>query len=546
LSPSEFLAAPTSLVLQKTLSESQLVTLVLESREAVRSCPKCKTPSSRVHSRYMRTLTDLPCPGRTVRLQLQVRRFSCTASTCPKKTFAERFPKIAKPYARTTARLQKAHFLIAKALGGEAGARLAAPLGMPTSPDTLLRRVKSWYVERSAQVRVLGVDDWAWKKGQRYGTLLCDLERRRVVDLLPERSAHSLARWLKKHPGVEVVSRDRADEYIKGASQGAPQAVQVADRFHLLVNVREALVRLLDRHHAQVSQAAKTVATGLEESSGSVALQGATAGVPQQTAPLSRKAQGTVERRARRLARYQCVIELHQQGVPLRGIARRVGLHRETVRRWIGAGAFPERVKRPTRSRAARFHEHLQRRWHEGCHNIARLTEELRELGYRGSHHTVRRRVAQWRQGDEKRAAKSQPKPTFRTPSSRRVSWWLLIEDAQLETKQRSFLEVLWARCPELKNASELAREFSAMVRNRLCRSWDAWLARAHDRTVARELRNFAAGLKRDESAVKSALSLEWSNGQVEGQINRLKMLKRQMFGRAGFALLRGRLLRAG
>jgi transposase len=245
------------LTLQHVRIDGDAVTLAVQAIASTSPCPECGNSSTRVHSRYTRTLADLPWQGKTVRINLQVRRFFCPRTACPRKTFAERLPEFAAVSARTTARLQKAQQLIGQALGGEAGARLAAPLGMSTSPDTLLRRVRRAPCSQPTAVRVLGVDDWAWRKGQRYGTILCDLERRRPVDLLPERSSDSFASWLKAHPGVEIISRDRGDEYIKGANQGAPKAVQVADRWHLLLNLREALMRAVDRHHGHVLEAAK-------------------------------------------------------------------------------------------------------------------------------------------------------------------------------------------------------------------------------------------------------------------------------------------------
>jgi transposase len=351
-------------------------------------------------------LADLPWQGRQVRIQLEVRRFFCVTADCPKTTFAERLPQIAAVYARSATRLHEALCLIGSARGGQAGARLATPLGMPTSPDTLLRRVKASHRSLPVSVRVLGVDDWAWKKGQRYGTILFDLERRRVIDLLPVRSTVSFCSWLKSHPEVEIISRDRGEEYTKGAALGAPQSVQVADRFHLLVNVREALTRVVDRHHTHVSEAAKAVATRRESQDSTPPIEAAgSAAPPPSSQRLSRASPQSLQRRARRLEHYHRVLELHQQGVPLRAIARREGMCRGTVRHWIRAGAFPEQAQRRRRSRADEYLEYLKRRWDEGCRNARQLTDELRELGYGGSFHTVRRRVGRWRAGDPPRAS---------------------------------------------------------------------------------------------------------------------------------------------
>ena len=535
------------LTLQDVLIDGERITLVAQAIGSHSPCPQCGELSARVHSRYARTLADLPWQGRAVRIELQVRRFFCLAAACPRLTFAERLPEVAAVSARTTARLHKTHRLIGQALGGEPGARLAAPLGLPTSPDTLLRRVRQAPLFQPPAVRVLGVDDWAWKKGQRHGTILCDLERRRSVDLLPERSADSFARWLKAHPGVEIVSRDRGDEYIKGASQGAPQAVQVADRFHLLVNVREALMRAVDRHHGHVLEAAKSVAA-------SQGPEPPPAKTPQtepaeERLPPDHRAARSQQRRAGRLERYQRVVELNEQGMSLRGIARRMGMHRATVRHRLGAGSFPERAGRHVTSRTDAFLDYLRRRWDEGCHNAAQLTREIRAMGFGGTAVMVRRRVARWRRGKRTqgcRPASRQHAPSVKRPSSRRVCWWLLKEPAELKAEECALVQALGDRCAELKTSAELARAFAAMVRRRRVGEWENWVASAQRPGVAQELRGFTEGLMQDEAAVKAALSQEWSNGQVEGQVNRLKLLKRQMYGRAGFDLLRCRFLQAG
>ena len=541
-----FLPDPASLHLQRVLIEADCVTLVVRSKTLHGTCPECQNPASRIHSRYTRTLADLPWQGRTARLLVQVRRFFCTAAGCPRKTFAERLPQIAAPHARSTARLKEMHRLLGQALGGEAGARLAIPLGMPTSPDTLLRRVQSSPRLPPAHVRVLGVDDWAWKKGQRYGTILCDLERHRVVDLLPVRSTASFASWLNEHPEVEIISRDRGEEYTKGATQGAPRAVQVADRWHLLVNLREALARAVDRHHAQVAK----VATELAKTTRSVVPPANDAEGSPPERPPKKSGSFAVEqgrnRRARRLERFEATLALFRERVPLRAIARRLGMSRRTVRLWTRAGSFPERAGRRYFSRIDPFVAFLKRRWDEGGHSATRLTEELRDLGFTGSYAIVQRRVRSWRQKVEVATALTPKQAAGRRPSSKRVSWWLLKGEADLSPEETIFRDRLWGMCPQLKATSELAQEFAAIVRDRLAGSWEGWLTRVQKPDVARELRGFADGLKRDESAVKAALSLEWSNGQVEGQVNRLKAIKRAMFGRAQFDLLRARVLAAG
>jgi transposase len=224
-------------------------------------CPECHTPSRRVHSRYLRKLADLPWQGIPVVLQLQSRRFFCLAVACPRRVFTQRLPNTAARYARRTKRSVAALDWIALAAGGEPGSRLARRLGWPVRGGTLLRQLRRRNAERSAAPvpRVLGIDDWAWRKGHRYATILCDLEAGRVVDLLPDRTTETVAEWLRMHPGVEIVSRDRASAYAEAARAGAPCAVQVADRWHLLRSLSEALETALGHHHRMLTQAAAAI-----------------------------------------------------------------------------------------------------------------------------------------------------------------------------------------------------------------------------------------------------------------------------------------------
>jgi transposase len=245
--------------------ETLVFSLSTTQQEAI--CPYCQTPSQRQNGSYERKPADLPCLDYQVRLDLTVRRFFCENSACGHVTFAQRLPTVVAPYARRTKRLAETQQGVAYECGGELGARLLTLVRMNTSADTVLRLIRGAPEVPVATPRVLGVDDWALRKGQTYGTILVDLELRQVIELLPERSAEVLTTWLKDHPGVEIISRDRGADYIKGITEGAPSAVQVADRWHLLQNLKDALVRLLERKVAclrTITEAAQQVTAGHE------------------------------------------------------------------------------------------------------------------------------------------------------------------------------------------------------------------------------------------------------------------------------------------
>jgi transposase len=347
-------------------------------------CPGCRQASRRIHSRYRRRLNDLFWEGIPVRIELRVRRFFCETEDCGHHIFTERLPKMVQRYARRTCRLSEALERITLVLGGSAGSRLAEQLGILASGQTLLRQLRRKAVATTAQApRVLGIDDWAWRKGRRYSTILCDLERGKVVDLLPDRSAESTAQWLRSHPGTEIISRDRASLYAEAATKAAPHAAQVADRWHLLHNMSEALFGVLVPHHllTEVAQ----VAAGRAKAATAPVAQ-----LPLSAKPPSRKQRAQEENRERRLARYETVMEQLRQGASQREIARSCGLVRQTVRRWISARSFPER--RPS-SHATTVDQHqgyLEQRRQQGCHNAAQLWRELREQGFAGQSRIVR------------------------------------------------------------------------------------------------------------------------------------------------------------
>ena len=509
------------------------------------TCPLCEQSSSRIHSGYQRALQDLPCCGQVLRLRVGVRRFFCENAACPRKVFAEQLPELMLPYARRTLRHNAALTTIGLAHGGAAGQRTAQQLGFRVSADTLLRRVRAIPDPPLGAVRILGVDDFALRRGQNYGTILVDQETHQPIDLLPDREAVTLTKWLKKHPEVEVLTRDRARAYAEAAREGAPQAQQVADRFHLGRNLREAVERVLAKQSAELRQAAQEVSPRYQTEK-MLREEGLLQALPPPAKRCVPKPEALkAERRARRLARYEEVQRLFQDGLSKSAIARRLGMQRETVRFFLRAETFPERVIPTGRpSSVTPYADYLRERWRAGCTSAKKLWQELRARGFKGAPVTVRRYVSGWRKQTAPAFRKLASLPDFQAPSPRQATWWLLGKTAELEPQERDFVAELTRLAPMIQTLQTLAQDFFEMMRKRIEPAFDGWYQRVQQSGIA-ALKSFAEGLLTDEAAVRAAHSSEWSNGQTEGQINRLKMLKRQMYGRAKFDLLRLRVLYA-
>jgi transposase len=387
------------------------------------------------------------------------------------------------------------------------------------------------------------VDEWAWRKGQRYGTLLVDLEQQMPIDLLEDTSAESFARWLQAHPSVELISRDRGTTFADGATRGAPHALQIADRWHLLHNLGEALERVLVRHHAELKQAfIREEEDQLSPSSEPPSLT--------RTRVVSQAEQARMARQERRRALFTQVQELSAQGWSGASIARMLGIHKKTAVKYASAEHFP--ASRSDRGhKLAPYLPFLHAQWAGGEHNIAHLYQTIRSQGYRGSETSVRQYVTSLREeiGPPRRPRRYYP-PVSRERkrhqhtalSSRRATWLVLRRPEDLSTADRHMLDLLRQAHGQVTSACELAQAFAQMIRSRNASALEPWLAKATTSGVP-ELRTFATGIRRDQAAVQAALAYEWNQGQVEGQIHRLKLLKRQAYGRAGFDLLRHRVL---
>lgn len=484
----------------------------------------------RIHSHYTRVLADVPCAGLQVRLVLQVRKFFCDTPTCRRRIFTERVPIFVQPWARMTTRFSQMLLAIGLSTCGELGVRLAARLGIHTSPTTLLRRIMALPTAPPEQVSSLGIDDFSFRRGRTFGTILVDLDRHQVIDLLAERSTKSAAEWMGHHPEIQYVSRDRGNDYAQAAREGAPQATPVADRFHLTKNLVEAIEPLVARCYKELRKAQTPLPSPV---------------VPKANEWRQALGPSTQHQRLSRLAnnqeRFEQMIDLQRHGVKQDEIARRLGVTVRTIQNWNKRGTCPGSERRRKRqSIFDPYARYVLARWQQGCRDVALLWQEIQAQGFAGNIRTVYRFTQTLRQEPVEL-----PAPSILDRISVVEALWLIARPFEdLKADERTDLEELCRASTQLSRLHTLVQSFGQIVRKREGHRLQDWKQQVAQSGLA-EVQRFAKGLKRDQEAVLAGLTVVYSNGQVEGQVNKLKLLKRTMYGRADFPLLRQRVLHA-
>jgi transposase len=529
--------------LDAILTEDQTIYITMTSTQPTAACPVCAEASSRIHSRYQRSVRDLPWAGHTVQVLLHVRRFFCSTSSCERKIFAERLGATIRAFARRTERLATQLCQLAFRLSAEAAAQISQQLGMPVSAATLLRLQRLQKLPPPPAPRIIGVDDWAMRKGHTYGALIVDLERHQPIDVLPDAKAETFAATLQERPSITLISRDRAGNFAEGAHSGAPQAIQVADRWHLFGNLGDALQRLLEQHPAALREAAQQDAehTDVENEAPLVMAPVVEATLetltsPVDEAPLTQREQ-----------RFHHVLSRQADGWNYSQIARELHINIRTVKRSILSGELPKRGAplRRLSSSVTPYLAYLERRWQEGCQNKTQLWQEIVAQGYAGSRSSIYRALKGFRAaGGPWTASPKLARPKRRTLSPRQGMWLLAQPQEELDEQERVARSVLESAHEDIGAASRLAQRFQEMLRQRDVTALEGWLEDASTSGIG-SFKHFAASLRRDEAAVRAALEQPWSNGQLEAQVNRLKVIKRVGYGRAKFDLLRRRVLYA-
>jgi transposase len=493
--------------------ETIVVTARAEARVA--ACPLCGGASRRIHSRYVRQVSDLPCSGQGIYLRVVTRRFFCSAPHCRRRIFAERFgDAVLAVRSRRTTRLECIVHHLGLALGGRPAASFARRLMLPVSNDTLLRVVRRRATLPDGRLNVIGIDDWAWRRNHRYGTIVCDLERRRIVTLLPDREIATVEAWFADHPEIGTVSRDRGGGYGEATARALPQATQVADRWHLMENASSAFLDAVRKSMRSIRTAIGATTINPDLLSSAEKLQ----------------YEGYLRREEMNVA----IMTLAGEGFPIKQIVRRTGHSRKLVRQVIrGERTDVFRMRQSSLETHLPF---LEEQWASGCHNGAALWRRLQARGFRGS----LRVVSEWATR-RRRAERASDQQLQKVPSARTIARLMTTARDHLSKADTITIAAIEAGVPSLVEARNLIDRFHSMIRKAVAADLDPWIIDASASLLA----SLATGITKDKAAVRAAIAEPWSNGQTEGQITKLKLVKRQMYGRAKLDLLQARLIGA-
>jgi len=526
------------------IDEVLIITAV--STQVHPACPLCGTSATRVHSRYTRRLADLPCSGQPVCLRVLMRKCFCDVPSCARKIFVERLTPFAQPRARVTQRLYQMVQLLGLATGGRLGFRVTARLGIQTSRTTILRRIMALPTEPVGQVTQIGIDDFSFRRGRKFGMIVVDLQTHQVLEVLADRTVDTSATWMTSHPELEVVSRDRGGDYAAAARKAAPQATQTADRFHLYKNLTEAVELTLARCRTEIRKGAfDALAEEERQVVEPVRLPTEFVAVENwKPAPDACVERARLTRYAHRQDRYDQVSSLRASGLGNAEIARRTGISARTLRDWQNKG-FPHAQRR--RKRPSKFDPYacyVLSRWEQGCTNGLQIYREIKEQGYTGSEREVYRFLVPLRRNQRIIQKGTVPHAPLQDFSARDAVWLFVRDPADLDEEEQTTLRAICQASETAQATYQLVQEFRDMLHTRSGKKLDEWLEKVKASQI-HELQRFVTGCERDKAAVVVGLTLPQNNGVVEGKVNKLKLIKRMGYGRAGFALLRQRALHA-